>query len=401
MRLSNTKLVFDAVVERGPISRSTIATSLGLSSSAVSDLIGDLLETGFVKESGRAVSGGGRRPILLSASSGAIKVLGVDIRREAVSAYLCDPAGRVLAYEVAPSKAELGPHAVLRRAMELARSVLARRRRGELVGIGVSCSAPVDADNTVRFTDIPGWDEPLPVARTFEAAFGVPAAVENDANLGALAELRFGLGREHRHLVYVLVHTGVGAGIIVSRQLYRGSLNRAGELGHVVVDLSGELCDCGSYGCLETVLSTKALAKYWHSAVKMGRPSAITGTSAEEITDAALKGDAAALRAIEQLGEVLGVAFATAANLFSPEVVVLGGPLTRAGNLLLEPASLIARTRTRPLGLDGVTFAMSVLGEHGPALGATAYALDTILTRASTATQGARSGRPTSEAVNA
>jgi predicted NBD/HSP70 family sugar kinase len=389
MRRANRRLIFHTILEMAPVSRAALAARLGLSTTAVADLVAELLEYDVVCESGIGRSVGGRRPTLLAAGSRSLCVLGIEIGPERVGALVSDPAGTVLGEASMPCRGDATPETILADAIRVGREALSGSGGTlRLAAIGVACSGPVDANGRLVSPDMPGWSEmSVDVAGAVSEAFGAPAVIDNDANLGSLGELRFGLGRHHRHLVYILVHRGVGAGIIADGSVYGGEANRAGELGHTVFDLSGtEKCACGSFGCLETFVSTQALVRYWAEGVKLGRPTELSeqvaDIDADAVIAAAHRGDRAARAAVERLGELLGVTFANVANLFGPELVVLGGPLTHAGRLLLEPARAIANSRTRTLLGESVSFEFSELGSRGPLFGAVAFALDGFITDA-------------------
>jgi len=220
----------------------------------------------------------------------------------------------------------------------------------------------------------------VPLGEAVADHFAVPVAVDNDANLGALAELRFGAGRELQNVVYLLAHAGLGAGLILNGALYGGFNNVAGEIGHTVIDPDGAACTCGNYGCLETLVSNRTLAQHVIDGIRLGRPSSLTPDpdrlDAATVIDAAVDGDRAAVAAVERLGEHLGLAAANLANILSPQAIVLGGPLARLGDTIVGPIAAIANQRAVAPLRDAVAFLPSALGADGPALGACAAAVD-------------------------
>jgi predicted NBD/HSP70 family sugar kinase len=249
----------------------------------------------------------------------------------------------------------------------------------------LAVSAPVNPAGVFHPPDMEGWENlERPVVEILSETFGVKGLVDNDANLGALAEMRFGEYSDSRNLAYVLIHRGVGAGIVSDGKILRGAANWAGELGHMVIDPDGPRCSCGNFGCLESFVYSRKLVEYTIQEVKFGRPSSLQEKDTEQlhsddIINAALAGDQAATVAIQKLGDWLGIGLANLISLFNPEVIVLGGALTQAGDILLEPARLIARNRVLPDLRPLVKIEMSSFGQNGPLLGAVASSLDLLL----------------------
>jgi predicted NBD/HSP70 family sugar kinase len=280
---------------------------------------------------------------------------------------------RVHAHEVLVEQALPLPHehradTSLDRAALLIVELLARVGADltELLGIGIGLPAPVDA--TTGTVSVPGilrgWDD-SPVAAVMATRLGVPVFVDNDANLGALAEAAFGAGRDAGDLVYLKVSSGIGAGLILNGRLYRGSGGLAGELGHVLVDPDGIVCRCGNRGCLETVAGTGAL-------VDLLRRSHGEDLTVEAMLDAARTGDAGCRRVIQDAGRALGQVVATLFNVLNPELVVMGGHLARAGDLLLDGVRESVARAALPEASRHAEVVAGVLGDRAQVLGALA-----------------------------
>ena len=189
--------------------------------------------------------------------------------------------------------------------------------------------------------------------------------VDNDANLGALAEAAFGAGRDAGDLVYLKVSSGIGAGLILNGRLYRGSSGLAGELGHVLVDPDGIVCRCGNRGCLETVAATSAL-------VDCLRPALGDDLTVAAMLEAARAGDAACQQAIADAGRALGQVVATLLNVLNPEMLIVGGDLAAAGDLLLDGLRESVARAALPETSRGAELVAGVLGERAQVLGALA-----------------------------
>ena len=246
-----------------------------------------------------------------------------------------DLSRSVLAEASAPHDVDHDAQGALDLAAELVERVLdeADVQRDRLLGVGIALAGPIDHDNgALHPSDVlPGWAG-VDVADELERPPQTPAYVDNDANLGALAEVTLGAGRNASFAAYVSISSGIGAGIIVDGRPYRGHRGTAGEIGHVVVDPQGPICRCGNRGCLETLASGPALLRLVHAS----RDDELT---VREMIELARDGDAGCRRAIADAGQVVGGVVAGLVNLFSPEMVVIGGDLGEAGDLLARPAA--------------------------------------------------------------
>jgi glucokinase len=221
------------------------------------------------------------------------------------------------------------------------------------VGVGVSFGGPVYLDGrATRYSmHIPGWED-MPLAERLERHFALPARVANDGDAAALAEHRFGAGRGVSHLIYLTVSTGIGGGLIVDGKLHRGRQGQAGEVGHQILKPDGPPCPCGRNGCLEALASGLSVAR--DARVRLGAPDATTSVlaalpidevSARDVALAAAQGDPVAREVWDAAMEWLGVGVSSACNLLFPGRVVLGGGLTRAGELLFGPVRRVAAYR--------------------------------------------------------
>jgi predicted NBD/HSP70 family sugar kinase len=206
------------------------------------------------------------------------------------------------------------------------------------------------------------------VAKEMETRLQTPTYVDNDANLGALAEVTLGAGRNARFAAYVSISSGIGAGIIVDGRPYRGHRGTAGEIGHFVVDPQGPICRCGNRGCLETLASGPALLRL----VQASRDEELT---VKQMIELAREGDAGCRRAIADAGQVVGAVVAGLVNLFSPEMVVIGGDLGEAGDLLLDPLREAVRRDALPAAAAELKVVAGELGERANLLGALALVL--------------------------
>ena len=265
----------------------------------------------------------------------------------------------------------------LNRLYSLIDSVWAEKQ--PVVSIGVAVPGPVDpyAGIVMETPNIRGWTD-LPLQKYLEDRFHVPVALGNDANLAALAEWRYGVGRGHRHLVYVTVSTGIGGGVIADNRLLLGQRGLAAELGHVTVDPDGPLCSCGKRGHLEALASGPAMARWAAEELNKGRPSCLPpglALTAKQVAEAASAGDTLALEAFQRAGTALGRTLADYLHIFNPSILVIGGGVSQSGSLILDPIrAALCQYVISPHYLDSFILATASLGDDVVLIGALALA---------------------------
>jgi predicted NBD/HSP70 family sugar kinase len=367
------------------ISRAEIARRANLSRSTVSDIVNALLASGLVSEAGVGASRGGRRPIVLEFQDDAGVILGVDMGATHVAVALTDLRGTVLAWEHEEHPVRTDPVGTWALIVELCSRALAAwgGRRQHLVGIGVAVPSPVDPRHPERLSPLvlPEWQGETGFDR-LRAEFGVPVLVDNDANLGALAEQWWGAGRGIDDFAYIKVATGIGSGHIISGRIYRGATGVMGEIGHLTIDPRGEPCVCGNRGCLATLVGSQALKERARHLLRKFPASALAGAepTIAEIEDAAMAGDPLALQVVEEAAEYLGIAVAGMLNLMNPAAVILGAGLSRLGEQLLGPLRDTVLRRTFVSSVAASQIRTSELGPRGIAVGAATLMLDAALT---------------------
>ncbi len=374
LRRLNRGRVINALREHGMVSRADIARRTGLSRSTVSSLVSDLQSDGLVveREEQGAAHGeqGGRPPILLAFDASAGAALGIDFGHSHVRVAVSDLSSNILAERAAPMDIDHAAHEGLDVALDLIGEALAEAgiERSRVIGAGLGLPGPVEhADGAVGSSAIlPGWVG-VAAGEEMRRRLDIPVSVDNDANLGALAELTHGAGRGATDLVYLKLSSGIGAGLILNGRLYRGAGGVAGELGHVLVDPEGAVCRCGNRGCLETAASTGALLE-------------MLRRSHGDLTVAAMlrlahEGDLGCRRVIADAGRVVGSTAAFVFNLLNPQRLVVGGDLAEAGELLLSGVRESVRLAALPAAAETAAVVAGVLGERAQVLGALALAV--------------------------
>jgi predicted NBD/HSP70 family sugar kinase len=374
LREFNRLRIVDFLRTNGTASRAELARRTGLSRSTVSTLVADLQRRGLVVERAGQFAGEGQpgRPAaLLELDPSAAAAVGIDFDHDKVRVAVSDLSRSVLAEATAPHDVDHDAQGALAIAAELVEQVLEQAGvdRDRLLGVGVALAGPIDHDKgALHPSDVlPGWAN-VDAAGELEQRLETPAYVDNDANLGALAEVTLGAGRNARFAAYVSISSGIGAGIVVDGRPYHGHRGTAGEIGHVVVDPQGPICRCGNRGCLETLASGPAL-------LKLVQDSRDGELSVREMIELARDGDAGCRRAIADAGQVVGRVVAGLVNLFSPEMVVIGGDLGEAGDLMLDPLREAVRRDALPAAAEGLKVVAGELGERANLLGALALVL--------------------------
>jgi predicted NBD/HSP70 family sugar kinase/transposase-like protein len=364
----------------GPVSRAGLARHLGISRSSMSPVVAELLRDDVIVEMPKEPSEPalaertprvGRPGTLLALNPRAGAAVGVDFGHRHVCVVLCDLAHRVLAERRRALPLGYEPNAGIARAADLITDALTEAGvdRERVIGVGMGLPGPIDARTGVASESsiALAWVG-VPAAERLSARVGLPVMLDNDANLGALAELVWGAGRGERHVLYVKVGTGIGAGVVSDGRLLRGAAGVAGELGHVTVDPNGPMCRCGNRGCLETLVGTDSL-------LATLAPNHPDGLTIERVVQLAVDDDRGVRRALADAGAVLGIALANAVNLLNPAAVIIGGEVSGAGEALIQPIRTgIERSAIR-LAAAGLRVVAGELGARAEALGAVALVL--------------------------
>ena len=376
LRELNRGRVVNALRERGRASRAEIARATGLSRSTVSSIVSDLIESGLLTEERDALGvahgeAGGRPPVLLSLDPSAGLAVGIDFGHTHLRVAVSDLSHEVLAETRRELDVDHSADQGLDAAVELVDQVLneAKVERNAVLGVGMGLPGPINSSTrTVGSSSIlPGWVG-VDAAAEMQRRLRLPVHVENDANLGALAEYVWGSGRGHSDVIYIKLSSGVGAGLLLGGRLHEGAGGTAGEIGHTPAQQGTAICRCGSRGCLETVASARAIAE--QLGASRGEP-----VSTQELLRLTAEGDPAADRLIAEAGREIGVALAGLCNLINPDCVIIGGDLSAAGELITEPIFESIRRYAITNAAEQVTVVAGVLGERAELLGALALVL--------------------------
>lgn len=306
-------------------------------------------------------------------------VLALDIGGTKLAAGLVDAAGRVRSFLTTRTPPEHDPGPVLDALFALGRKAIvdAGADSPDVAAVGIGCGGPLDAERGVVLAPphLPGWHD-VPVTELAEQAFGRPAALDNDGTAAAAAEHRYGAGVGTRQMVYLTLSTGVGGGAVLDGRIYRGATGNGTELGHLVVDRHGRECrGCGGRGCLEAYVSGTSIAE--RARAELDPASSLAGLdplTAADVAAHAAAGDPLAVRVWRHTVEALGTGLVSIVNMFEPELIVLGGGVTRAGDALIGPVRAAVRSTAMTPGGRAVRVQRALLGDQVGVVGAATVA---------------------------
>ncbi|MEV2277286.1 ROK family transcriptional regulator [Nocardiopsis sp. NPDC049922] len=369
LRQANERRVVDVLRRDGTRTQAELARATGLSAASVSNIVRGLRAAGTVSVRDTASNGRRARAVTLLRPPGT--VLAVDFGADHVAVGVGDSDGNLLAREEIGYDVAADPARSVRRAAWLAETTLQRARIDLRTVSSAVASIPGPLDpgtgEVGAISCVPRWAGFRP-AEALAERLGVPVAAENDANLAALAEGRRGAGEGAEHLIHLVIGEGVGAGIVLSGELFRGAGGTAGEIGHIALDPRGQVCRCGNRGCLETFVGARYLLAMLPRNSEVARGPG--GPRVTDVVAAARTGDPGCRRIIAEAGTALGQGMAIVANLFNPERVTLGGGLAEAGDLLLEPMRRAMELGSLSGALRDLTLVSGSLGRDASLYGA-------------------------------
>ncbi|WP_367942027.1 ROK family transcriptional regulator [Enterocloster citroniae] len=380
--MSNRAVILQCLKRNGVCSRADLAKETGLTQATISKIMSALIELNIVHETGFITGELGRRSrgVILNAAD--YKVIGIKISRRSFSIGLFDIGGRDYdIYKEAIPK-DQSPQISIRKIREVAEDYISRSKG--IIAVGVTVPGPYlrKESKIAVMTETTGWNF-LNLKKEFSDLGGVPVFIEHDANAAAIAEWWFGqFAMATGTLVYLLADEGIGAGVVVNGSMLTGANGIAAEIGHISVNVNGQRCGCGNYGCLEGYCSSLAFVKKTRELLKEHPESILSihyQLTAEHIFDAAYAGDELACSMVEYAGRYLGYGIVTLVNAYDPSAIVIGNTMAKGGTLLMDSIREVVRERILPeiyskLSMDFSTFKID------PVLyGAAALATDRFL----------------------
>ncbi len=336
LRDLNQSIVFNLIAGQGSISRTELVKRSGLPAATITRIVGNFLAAGLISEVTSEVSSGGRRPVLLSINPGAGHVIGVRLREDGMKVTVCDLNCTAI-HSIDAQMSDTEPHHVVEALAEAVKRCMSEAgiSSRSVLGVGIGLSGLIDSERGIcRYWSILNWRD-VELGPALQFKLHMPIRMDNDANTLAVAERYFGSGRDAANFLLVTVGRGVGMGIIVKGEIYRGSHGGAGEFGHMTVDASADapMCSCGKRGCLEAIVSDYGILR-----AATGRDPGHHGEDTiENLVEQASRGDESLRAIFARAGNTLGIAIANMINIFDPARVLICGDGLRVGNLLLEP----------------------------------------------------------------
>jgi glucokinase-like ROK family protein len=376
--------------DQGAVSRAELADRLEMPRPRLLAELERLVGLGYVAEAGLAASRGGRRSTLVELNPG-LRFAAVDLGASSVDVEVVNGRLEPVAAYAEDADIRSGPKGILLRVNELLQKAKVDGAYGRLDAVGVGVPGPVSFRDGVPVSPpiMPGWDR-FPVRELLTREHGCPAVVDNDVNIMAIGERHGGVAHSVDDFLFVKIGTGIGCGIYLSGEVYRGIDGCAGDIGHIQVDSHGPMCSCGNIGCLEALFSGAALAKDATAAARSGLSPALAerlaaaGTvTALDVAEGAVEGDVTCIRLIRDGGRRLGGVLAGLVSFANPSMIVIGGGLAQLGHILLAEIRSVVYRRSLPLATGNLPVVLSELGPRAGVAGAAVLASDVAFGEAS------------------
>ena len=368
----NTAIVLEYILSGAPLSRAQISEQSGLNKATVSSLVQDLIDGALVKEIGTGQSSGGRKPVLLEFIATSGYAIGIDLGVNYIRGVLTDLRGSVIG-ERTSSLRNPEPGATVEQLCECIEALMSEAPNSPygIIGIGVGVPGLVDDSGSILFAPNLKWRD-VPLRRLLTDRFSLPVTIDNEANMGALGEQKYGAGRSINNLIYVSVGIGIGSGLILHKSLYKGASGFSGETGHLSIEAHGKSCTCGNRGCWEMYASEQALLE---------QAAALGFEDLESLLAAASAGRQDVLQLFSSIGEYLGIGIANIVNVFNPDAVVIGNRMSQARPWLEDILHQTVVQRALGFHLRNVQLLFAELGERSSMMGAAEMAIAGFFTR--------------------
>lgn len=372
VRKINKSIVFHSIKNKGPISRAQIAKETGLNKATVSTMVSDLIEESFIQEIGAGKSSGGRKPVMLYFNHHAGYSIGIDLGVNYVLGILTDLSGNIIE-KIIRNLNTINLDDVIDEIFSVINILIENtpESRYGVIGIGVGVPGQVDPQQMIQFAPNLKWKN-VDLKQIIEDRFSIPTYIENEANAGAFGEQVHGAGKDIANQVYISVGIGIGTGIIINSQIYKGASGISGEMGHVTIDSSGQKCSCGNRGCWELYASESALLNIAEQENILDQKDNI---KLHHLLTEGQKGNPKVLQTLNTLGENIGIGIINIINTFNPEVIVIGNRIAQFENWLANPIERILEERLSVYHKTNTDIRFSILDNLSTALGATSIAI--------------------------
>ncbi|MER6754013.1 ROK family protein [Micromonospora echinofusca] len=376
--------------DEGAVSRAELGDRLQMPRPRLLAELERLVGLGYVAEAGLAASRGGRRSTLVELSP-RLRFAAVDLGASSIDVEVVNGRLEPVAAYAEAADIRTGPKVILQRVNELLHKARVDGAYERLDAVGIGVPGPVSFRDGVPVSPpiMPGWDR-FPVRELLTREHGCPAVVDNDVNIMAIGERHGGVAHSVDDFLFVKIGTGIGCGIYLSGEVYRGTDGCAGDIGHIQVDAHGPMCSCGNVGCLEALFSGAALAKDATAAARSGASPALAerlaargAVTALDVAGGAVEGDVTCIQLIRDGGRRVGGVLAGLVSFTNPSMIVIGGGLAQLGHILLAEIRSVVYRRSLPLATGNLPVVLSELGPRAGVAGAAVLASDVAFGEAS------------------
>jgi len=367
--------------DQGALSRAELADRLQVPRPRLLTDLDGLLATGLIQEAGPAASRGGRRSTLVELNP-TLRFAAVDLGASSIDVEITDGRLEPVAAATVVSDIRSGPKEILHQVNEMLQKVHKDGAYERLAAVGIGVPGPVSFRDGVPVSPpiMPGWDR-YPVRDLMAREHGCPVVVDNDVNIMSIGERYGGVADSVDNLLFVKIGTGIGCGIYLNGEVYRGTDGSAGDIGHIQVDSHGPVCSCGNVGCLEALFGGAALARDASASAKAGTSPALAerlqgngSVTAKDVADGAAEGDVTCIRLIRDGGRRVGGVLAGLVSFINPSMIVIGGGLAGLGHILLAEIRSVVYRRSLPLATGNLPVVLSELGPRAGVVGAAVLA---------------------------
>ncbi len=382
LRHRNVSVVIERINVDGPITKREIVNKTGISFAKVNTITSMLSNQGITVEIGKEESNGGRPSSLFNLNPNYRYTIGCQLSHTRIHTIVGNLKGEILFEEMKHYDKSIGKEAVIALLLNSIETLINNSgiSKDKFLGVGVAIAGLFNPNNemTFPFPHLVNWGH-VSFKEIIAEKFDLPCYVSNVANAGALAELNYGEGKGKNSILYLNVGSGLGLGIIFDGKLYQGVSGTAGEFGHISIDEHGPLCECGNYGCLEALASTRAVVKQAKTQIKQGVSTALLTMANEDIEkinfnmicEAASNSDKLAYNLIDMMGQNIGEGIVTLVNLLNPERVILGGTIMCASDLLINQITNIVQKRALEIPRRNMDIVFSKMGNYAGTIGST------------------------------
>lgn len=381
MKKFNAINVLKLIFEEEPISRTDIAQVTGLTSSSITNIVKRLKDGEFVQESSLGNSSGGRKPINLIINPNVKFIIGIELNAENIVGVVTNFRAKIINKKVIPTNLNEGKEKVISRMIMLINDLIKESNisKEKILGIGIAAPGPYDHNKGILSNppNFPGWVN-VPICEIIEQAVDIPVYLEKETTAAALAEFMFGLGKNYKNIFVIYACSiGIGGGAIIDGKIYHGFCDGAGDIGHMIISANGPKCRCGDKGCLESMASGIYIKNKVISEMKENGLSKIDSTlenmddlDIKDIIRCANEGDELCRAVIDETAKNLGIGISNIINLFSPEMIIIGGDLTLACSEYSDGAIKHAKSRLYPQYNKDILIEKTSFGDELCAMGA-------------------------------